>query len=287
MSVTFNIEHQIGFLYSHLGDGQTAAGEVCPACKGGSSKERTFSVSRRGDVLLYKCHRASCPCHGALTVGRLLGRLERAVQAKASFPSVRTSAISEGFIEFFSTKYSIPRSVVESCNLTFTDTTDRRLGGRVCFPIYGPDHKVRGNVYRSYEPFTVPKAIIELKNTNDIAMSWYKWLRKSNILVIVEDPTSAIKLAQEVHSVALCSTNLSESRVDEIAQNNNYDLVLICLDNDATYEAIKYQLKYKRHIKGLQVRGLAKDIKDMNTEEFAKFIREIKGDRDAVSELQA
>lgn len=67
--------------------------------------------------------------------------------------------------------------------------------------------------------------------------------------------------------------NLSDEKVEEI-KKEGYEKVVISLDNDATYEAIKLQLKYRRQIKGLVVAGLGSDIKDMTEDEFETYLLE-------------
>lgn len=56
--------------------------------------------------------------------------------------------------------------------------------------------------------------------------------------------------------------------------NAGYEKVIISLDNDATFEAIKLQLKYRRKIKGLFVSGLGEDIKDMSEDDFETYLLE-------------
>lgn len=104
-----------------------------------------------------------------------------------------------------------------------------------------------------------------------MACSWYKWLRTSNTLIIVEDQMSAIKLAPHVHSLALLGTHISDAKAEEIAAGG-YDKVLISLDNDATYAAIKLQLEHRNKIKHLFVAGLGKDIKDFTRGELHEYL---------------
>jgi hypothetical protein len=80
-----------------------------------------------------------------------------------------------------------------------------------------------------------------------------------------------MRLAPDVHSLSLMGVNLSDAKVEEIVAHG-YKRVLLSLDNDATYAAIKLQLKYRRKIKGLEVAGLQKDIKDMTTGEFDDYL---------------
>lgn len=276
-------EGELGFLYARLGDGQTEAGALCPSCKGGSSKERTLSVTRRGSLLLYKCHRASCTFNGGFRIGRTPGAGEREYRPRKSYPCVRTDPIDSELAEFLSTKYAIPREVVESSHLTVVSEGDQRFRGRLCFPLYGPDFKERGRVYRALEVGRQPKTITELKTADEVSMGWYRWKRRSDTLVLVEDCTSAIKLAPYVHSAALCGTNLSEGKVAEI-KAQGYKHVYICLDNDATLAAIKLQLRWRHHIPGLLVHGLERDVKDMTTKELSKFLADLRGVDEYVTE---
>src|SRR5688572_16880029 len=67
--------------YADLGDGTTYAGQVCPACEGGATKEGSLSVTRRGDVLLWCCHRASCGYKGS---NGQVGRTESTGKGRSS-----------------------------------------------------------------------------------------------------------------------------------------------------------------------------------------------------------
>lgn len=85
---------------------------------------------------------------------------------------------------------------------------------------------------------------------------------------------SAIKLAPYYDTVALLGTNMSETKVEEIAGfgNGRYSQIFLCLDNDATFKAIKYTLQWRQALPKLKVRGLAKDIKDMTDVELDEFM---------------
>lgn len=85
-------------------------------------------------------------------------------------------------------------------------------------------------------------------------------------------------MAPHVDAVALLGTNLSEAKVEEIIATRKYDRIYVCLDNDATWQAIKLTLKWKHRLPQLGVRGLGKDIKDMNDEEFTEFLLSIAPD---------
>lgn len=95
-------------------------------------------------------------------------------------------------------------------------------------------------------------------------------------MILVEDPVSAIKIAPHYHSAALLGTNLSEAKVEEIRmQVDKYERIYLCLDNDATYEAIKTQLKWRGRLPNLMVLGLQKDVKNMDNDEFDEYLKRI------------
>lgn len=102
-------------------------------------------------------------------------------------------------------------------------------------------------------------------------MCWYKFKRKSDILVIVEDQVSAIKLAPHVHAVALLGTHISDAKAAEIAAGN-YGTVILSLDPDAITTAIKLQLQWRTKIKNMFIVGIACDIKNMSDEQFKEYL---------------
>lgn len=82
---------------------------------------------------------------------------------------------------------------------------------------------------------------------------------------------SAIKVAGVCHALALMGTHFSEDKVAEVKEGG-YKNVLLSLDRDALGEAIKYQFRYRKEIPGLLVASIEKDIKNMNKEEFDKYV---------------
>lgn len=120
----------------------------------------------------------------------------------------------------------------------------------------------------------MPKSIIEMHTEDDPILCWYKFKRASDTVVLVEDQMSALKLAPYVHAVALLGVNLSEAKVNEI-KAGGYKRVILSLDNDAIPVAIRLTLKWKDKLPGLAIFGIAKDIKDMTTEELKDYVGRI------------
>lgn len=258
--------------YASLGEGQTSSGQVCPACEGGPSKEKSLSVSRRDGVLLWNCHRASCSFGGST---RSLGRDRKARSggdSSASSVNIKTTPLSAATAGLLAAKFGIPIKDFRLAGCGWTGESAGNYGRRVSYPIFGPDSRKRGENYRSYEQGVKPKSLIKLFYEDAVASSWYKWKRKSTTLVLVEDQVSAIKVAPFHHSLALLGTNLSEAKVLEILYADKYDRIYLALDNDATMEAIKTQLKWRDRMPNMMVLGLQKDIKDMDNKDFQEFL---------------
>ena len=91
--------------------------------------------------------------------------------------------------------------------------------------------------------------------------------------MIVEDQLSALRLCPHVHALALLGTNLNDSKVAEIKEGN-FSHIILSLDNDATREAVKLQLKWREHLP-MCIHGLEKDVKNMNEAEFQTYLTRI------------
>lgn len=265
--------YEVEFENSDLQDGETRSGQVCPACNGGSSKEKSFSVSRSGGVLLYNCFRATCNFGGAIGSTKVSSRSGSISERDRNQAYIGTAPLNPDDVKFLAEKFGLTGDAIELAGIKRTSSTTGIYSGRICFPIYGPDLRQRGACYRSYSGAT-PKSLTQLNDSGAIAMSWYVRKRKSKALVIVEDQVSAIKLSSFYDSVALLSTNLSEAKVKEIA-DKKYPRVYLCLDNDATNVAVNLMIKLRYKLPSLQMIGLDKDIKNMNKEEFASFLNKL------------
>ena len=257
-----------------LGEEETASGQVCPACEGGASQEKSLSVTRRDGVLWWNCHRDSCGFKGRTRVYGADANQNPGTKKSRVRAYVPTTKLSPATLRFLATKYRLPRSSLELAELSWTGDQSTRDGRRVCYPIFGPDTKKRGENYRSYEDGVTPKAIIHLGKEDAIASAWYKFTRTSKCLVLVEDQVSAIKLAPYTHALALLGTNLSEAKASEIG--DEYERIYLCFDNDAIGTAIKTQIEWSSRFPNMGILGIMKDIKDMDDNEFDIFLKRIK-----------
>lgn len=255
--------------YVDLREGESKSGQLCPACNGGQSGESSLSVSRIGDSLRWNCHRSSCAFRGVSDLSSAYGGSSTGNQTSKPASYIPTTPIDTATAKFLATAFGLTREVVDFAGLRWTGEDGGHYARRIAFPIYGPDTRQRGQSYRSFEG-AKPKAIIKLRSEDDIAACWYKYRRASKTLVIVEDQLSALRMCPHVHSLALLGTNLNESKVEEI-KVEKFEHVILSLDNDATKEAIKLQLKWREALP-MCVHGLHKDIKNMNESEFQTYL---------------
>lgn len=269
------IKEEILSEYGGLSNEETRSGQICPACAGGPSKEGSLSITRRGNHLLYVCHRATCGTRGVVGIyGQVRedDSRNKRVRKRAHIP---VSRLDSAIVKFLSAKHGVPESSIILAELGWTGEGTSSYARRFSFPIFGPNSRKRGTSYRSYEG-KEPKAIVRLDDDEALSLCWYKWKRTSDVLILVEDQMSAIKIAPHHHAAALLGTNLSEAKVHEILlEDKPYKRIYLCLDNDATYEAIKQQLRLSNRLTTMTVKPLEKDIKNMNPEEFKIFLEGI------------
>lgn len=259
--------------HSDLHEGETRAGQMCPLCNGGPDGKATFSVSKRDGVLLFFCHRVSCPFRGTTSRTSRAGEGDR--QSRSSSPQYfpPTRELDEESYQLLSDRFGLTRESLGFAGVRRVEGARRNYTGRICFPIYGPDLRERGASYRTYEDGVEPKALV-LMREGQLKAGWYKFLRRCDTLVIVEDPVSAIKLAPHFHSLALFGTHISDQVADEVVAGR-YKRVWLALDEDATKQSIRQVLRLRRRVGGIKVYPLSVDIKDMSDETFNHTVEEL------------
>lgn len=260
--------------YAHIPPGTTMSGQLCPKCDGGTSHETAMSVGRTAYGLWWKCHRASCGFVGNEQFSGSSSNEQGPVKPKF-IRQFKREPIPFALEEALFSMYSIDGDTMDRAEWAYTANYDGH-GARVIFPIYGPDGRVRGEVFRSYSG-DQPKTFTVSFGEGDNMMCWYRFKKYGKILVIVEDVPSALRLAQDhkVDAVALLGTTLNYERIKEI-KDQEYDRVLLCLDRDATFKAIKYKLMFDKDLPQMLIKTLpGPDVKDMSYKQFEEFMKEI------------
>jgi hypothetical protein len=263
-----NINDQLVDLANTLPDGGRDR-FVCPSCGGGSTSERSLSITKEGLGAHCRCYRANC----RLGYKRVLANGTVRGNQRVSHPLRR-----EGWDDV-----TVPLSeMMESqFNLNFYDTdvplrvTD---DGRVVIPILDSSGVRRGDVVRQDKPYdkSKPKALSLFEAEYD-GMSWFYPLYESHpskeIICLVEDSLSAMRLAQRgIVGVALLGVSLDERKVATLVARGG--VVHLALDADAHLVAVRQAQRLRNRL-DLRVHRLYHDVKDMSRPDLRKFIEEL------------
>jgi len=250
---------EIILLGTNLSEGESLR-TICPVCRGGTSEERSLSITKDGDGLVWQCFRATCGVSGATNrVASSKSQQKRLTVQKPTW---------EG------TTYELPTKVKDRVQTLWgiTDpphwywTTD--FGGRVAMSVRSPQDTHRGWVLRALTPARTK--VLNYMNSNEESLSWYKTSPYAST-VLVEDIPSALRASKYVNSVALLGTGVGFSRATEIAENTS-QTVIVALDQDAIDLSFKWAKKYKLMWGDVKVLPLKKDMKNMTEQDLRELL---------------
>lgn len=249
--------------YSHLQEGETVTGEMCPACNGGINGDQALAVSRRDGRLLWICYRASCNFKGSSnsSVGYTGTQSVSTRGATGRWIAREAEQLPEGMAELLLQRYTIGAKEVARAKIGWHE-------GRATLPVLTLAGELDGCTMRSFDG-AKPKS---LSHTEPDALAWYR-NRGSDTLVIVEDQLSAIVASKYVNAVALLGTNLNQARATEI-RKARFSRVLLALDADAFDKAVGYVRKYRSYLP-MELLRLDKDIKDSTDVEVQQLLKEV------------
>ena len=260
------MQDQLLLQYSYLADGESEAGQLCPACNGGATGETTLSVSRVGERLLWKCHRASCGFSGG------------SGSKRSGFDGGRTRpTVSRGMVgrTYYRTATELPSDVVEAIRSKYylSPRHWREMAWcapeeRIALPVKDWDGELLGAALRS-ENGQQPKVKL---HAEDDAVACYRNYG-SDKLIIVEDIYSALRCSDYMNAAAILGTHINDVRVltmREIKPSVTY----LALDADAFDRTIKYVKQFRGILRMIPVK-LERDLKNLSPEELDVFFREM------------
>jgi hypothetical protein len=249
--------------------------EVCPQCHGGSTGERSLSITREAHGLRWNCYRASCDLRPGSTIemGELLQPAKVADKPLKPYTG-RLDPLEDRDTEFFLQRFGIPQS---------TASHYVRVTGRdeYAFDIDNPREMTRGYVIR--QPvwkglpapprdgcgiLGYPKALTRM-HASGPTQGWFNATSEEQpgTIVLVEDQVSALRAAVAgVRAVALLGTYMDGEKVREIAQQKPRE-VIIALDADATEQAFGLARRWGLAFRSTRVAMLPCDIKDMASDD--------------------
>lgn len=261
-----NVREQVLLEYEGLQEGQGVAGDTCPVCQGGGTRERSFSVTRRDGTLYFKCHRASCAFSGAATSyrGSDYGARTKVPECRGTVGRTilrESSPLDEITKNFLRQTYSIREEHVAKWGIGWDDESSSLV-----LPVYDRENNCLGVNLRFLDG-RKPKTKL---HTEDGAISWYVNPTAAGI-IIVEDQLSAIRASDYLTSVALLGTHFNEERAVAIKESG-LQPVYLALDRDAWDRAVKYAIAF-RYLIRLRLLRITKDLKDTTDEELSTFMR--------------
>lgn len=260
--------------YSGIEDGVVLSSQDCPRCMGGQDKERSLSVGKNDGFLWWRCHRSSCGFRGGLREGggSFNGPSSSRVRTARKY---ETQRLPDEVALMLAEQLSVPPETFSENGWSYTPNYDGR-GQRVIIPIRDPHGTRRGMVFRSYWGVK-PKALNEIFPDTGESIAWMRATKYGRVVVVVEDLPSAHRLmCAGVDALALLGTTINEARAVEI-RSAGFTKAIVCLDNDATDQAVKSILSLPSFTSLFNVKALeSEDVKDMDDASFTKFVSEVR-----------
>lgn len=237
---------------------------TCPACNGGSSQERSLSITLCDDgTLRWQCFRAKCDLNSGTNAQVQRGpKTEPLVKPRKKFDGV-VQDLDDYYREWILKNWGI----AEPEHWWYTP----EYGGRIAMSVRSPKYLHRGWVLRDITGRARTKALTYM-DKNEESLSWYKVDRNAPT-VIVEDIPSAVRASGcGVNAVALLGTSIGVDKAIEIA--NNSQRVIVALDNDAIALSFRYAKKYSLLWGDVSVLPLSIDMKNMKYNELQELLNE-------------
>lgn len=265
--------------YRLLADGVSTGGNVCPSCRGGRSKEGSFTVTRQGNLLKFKCHRNSCGFSGVTqrngrpaVLGEPVPQRERK-PARPDYADLRKGPLPQDVISMLGVRYCITPVSITKGQLQWTEEYSPAGHGRVLMPVFDENGQEYGYTVRKFDDQPGAKTLSYLENGKG---SWYFGPPRTSLkqLIIVEDQLSALRASHYLNSVALLGTNVTDGTL-KVLKERKFDNVYIALDPDAFPTSIKLARRLRDAGVNVTVVKLTKDIKNMNDIELLDWLTEM------------
>jgi len=243
------------------------AQELCPLCNGGVSGDKSLSLTRRSEGVLYNCYRAGCGFRGfeGTTYCLPTTSKKKKKQFKPKKFTVPTGYLAPPHYQFWKDTYGIEQHVLDRNGV-------RRIHERDSYMIPTMNERgyVTGCIDRAFwgrKPKVIGYKFIDFPS---LSFAYTNHSLKDKPLLLVEDMLSAMKAASFMPTAALLGTNISEKEINYLKKVT--DNIWLALDEDATGKAIDYKRKYNLYFGNFQLKILSKDIKDMSYSEIEELL---------------
>lgn len=235
---------------------------VCPRCNGGSSQEKSLTITLGEDgSLVWNCFRAKCDESGATGNKTDIPRSTKKSEKPVKRFSGETVPLSEERLRLIEAKWGITDPPYWYWTPSY--------GGRVAMSIRSPKFMHRGWCLRDMRGVARAKALTYI-DPGEEAISWYK-TSPSAPTVLVEDIPSAVRASTYMNAASLLGTGIGQDKAIEIATYSTRPVIL-ALDNDATDLSFKWARKYGLLWDDVIVLPLKKDLKDMTEQQLKELL---------------
>ena len=247
----------------------------CPLCKGGTNKDKSFSITRTKEGILYICFRNKCNFKGFISDLNIKNDPIIVKEFEPRYFEEELEVIPSELMYELYIKYWMPPKDIRKQQWKYC----RKENG-----LYIPLFDLNGINYGAQLKSLVKKPILRVSKVYT-----YRWLDRPMVhypltelmeepLVLVEDAISAAKLSRFVHSAALLGTNLSAEQARSIRLRS--PSILLALDADTWYghepKSLTIKRKWDCFFDYIDIAHIQRDVKDMNDEEFMEFVDEIR-----------
>ena len=234
---------------------------VCPNCFGGSTNEKSMSLIREHNGLLYNCFRMNCGTKG------FIGSRGSAEEYQKNEGKQRKTRSHFDFDvrDVFTPKWFEDKHPLSPyAKLLYCESEDRYI-----FECLDSDGYPWAYNYRSYSG-AQPKSILRVENEKP-RLHYATDTSTPPTVLIVEDVISADTLqANGLNAVALLGTDIQDDGILNLLENGVKHIV-ICLDGDANKKAVALQKRLSLYFNWVDVNFLDKDIKNKSAEEFDEW----------------
>lgn len=250
-----------------LGAGDTIR-ITCPFCH---KAERTMSVTKREDgSVAWYCFRASCGARGVKRDGRPPLTVAASRPPRVPYRG-ELSPLTDEQAAFLARRVNFDERDIQVAGVLYAPQRDR-----YAYPVYNPVGRREGWILRSYDPAVAPKVDTKPDTDDSVMASFYFTDNPNNndLVVIVEDIPSAVRVSRYLNSVALLSTGASPEAIGYI--KGRFRKLVVALDKDAYAQSVKLARKLSLMFHKAVPWPIDKDFKDMDSQQLEEVCGEIR-----------
>src|SRR4030066_138431 len=185
---------------------------VCPACNGGHSKERSFTMKRVAAGITYNCFRAKCGVHGLIGDGPRSPATKKEKKGREPYKGQLVGIPSAIFARFF-IRYGLGHEDIDPQGIKFASDI-----GRLYFPIYDYRGYTIGENLKAVSISQKPKNLFTKFSDNVPMIHVPLGTQLKDTVVLVEAQIYALKVNKVTPCMALMGTFCSDGCLSLLRQ---------------------------------------------------------------------